>query len=104
MSMNFGNACKRINKPLPPLYRVLVAICLTLPVPVRAETIRVGVISESANNWPLWAGEAQGFFREEGLQVKVVVTGEAQHQLRELEAGNLEITHQAADHFVRAVV
>lgn len=70
---------------------------------LHAETLRVGVISESANNWPLWAAEARGFFRDEGLEVKVVVTGEAQHQLRELEAGNLEITHQAADHFVRAV-
>jgi len=82
---------------------VLLSTCLTLATPLRAQTIRVGVISESANNWPLWAAEARGFFRAEGLQVKVVVTSEAQHQLRELEAGNLEITHQAADHFVRAV-
>ena len=68
-----------------------------------AQTVRVGVISESANNWPLWAAESRGFFREKGIEVKVVVTGEAQHQLAELAAGNLEITHQAADHFVRAV-
>jgi ABC-type nitrate/sulfonate/bicarbonate transport system substrate-binding protein len=77
--------------------------CLFLATSLHAQSIRVGVISESANNWPLWAADARGFFRDQGLDVKVVVTGEAQHQLRELEAGRLEITHQAADHFVRAV-
>ena len=100
--MNSGNPLQKVRAKLT-LELLLLSICLTLAAPLPAQTIRVGVISESANNWPLWVAEARGLFRAEGLQVKVVVTGEAQHQLRELEAGNLEITHQAADHFVRAV-
>lgn len=67
------------------------------------QTLRVGVISESANNWPMWVAEANGYFREEGLDVKVVVTGESIKQLDALASGELEITHQAADHFVKSV-
>jgi ABC-type nitrate/sulfonate/bicarbonate transport system substrate-binding protein len=71
--------------------------------PVAAQQVRVGAISQSINNWPIWVAEAKGFFRDQGLDVSVTVTGESEHQLDMVDQGQLEIFHQAADHFVREI-
>lgn len=68
-----------------------------------AETLKVGVISQSANNWPLHVAEEKGYFNQEGLRVEVIVTGDSGRQIEGLAQGTFDITHQAADHFIRAV-
>lgn len=78
-------------------------LLILFPVKGLAETLRVGVISESANNWPLLVAEEKGYFSQEGLQVEVIVTGDSGRQLDGLVQGTYDITHQAADHFIRAV-
>ena len=86
---------------------VLMLFVLTLlilfPVMGLAETLRVAVISESANNWPLLVAEEKGYFSQEGLQVEMIVTGDSGRQLDGLAQGTYDIAHQAADHFIRAV-
>ena len=86
---------------------VLMLFVLTLwilfPVKGFAETLRVAVISESANNWPLLVAEEKGYFSQEGLQVEMIVTGDSGRQLDGLAQGDYDIAHQAADHFIRAV-
>ena len=42
-------------------------------------------------------------FADEGLDVQVTVTGESEHQLDLVDDEQLEIFHQAADHFVREI-
>ncbi|MGH7886242.1 MAG: ABC transporter substrate-binding protein [Candidatus Binatia bacterium] len=68
-----------------------------------AQAIKVAVISQSANNWPLFVAEEKGFFQREGLQVEVIVSGDSARQIDGLAAGAYHITHQASDHFMRAV-
>src|SRR5262245_30921928 len=68
-----------------------------------AQHLKVAVISQSANNWPLFVAEEKGFFKREGLQVEVVVSGDSARQINALAAGDYQITHQASDHFMRAV-
>lgn len=75
---------------------------LTSPL-LLAQTIRVGTISQSINNWPLWIAQDKGFFVDEGIDVNVTVTGESEHQLDMVDAEQLDIFHQAADHFVREI-
>jgi ABC-type nitrate/sulfonate/bicarbonate transport system substrate-binding protein len=70
---------------------------------VQAQTVRVGAISNSINNWPMWVANAKGFFSDEGLDVQLTVTGESEHQLDMVDAKELDIFHQAADHFVREI-
>ena len=82
---------------------LILFLCLALPAPGGAQTVRVGTISNSINNWPLWVAEAKGMFADEGLDVRIMVTGESEHQLDLVDAGELEIFHQAADHFVREI-
>lgn len=82
----------------------LLFILLCAPVlTAQAQTVRVGAISNSINNWPMWVANAKGFFTDEGLKVELIVTGESEHQLDMVDAGKLDIFHQAADHFVREI-
>src|SRR5689334_7122187 len=70
---------------------------------VLADTLRVGVISESATNWPLRVAEEKGFFGEQGLDVQVTVQVDSAKLLAGLAQGTFDVTHQAADHFVGGV-
>jgi ABC-type nitrate/sulfonate/bicarbonate transport system substrate-binding protein len=76
---------------------------LSAPATTPAQQVRVGTISSSINNWPLWVASAKGMFADEGLDVQVTVTGESEHQLDLVDDEQLEIFHQAADHFVREI-
>jgi ABC-type nitrate/sulfonate/bicarbonate transport system substrate-binding protein len=82
---------------------LLVIFCLWVASQSAAEQLKVGVISQSAGNWPLFVAEEKGYFQREGLQVEVVVTGDSGKQIDGLAAGTYHITHQAADHFIRGV-
>jgi len=79
----------------------ILILCLALPV--EGQTVRVGAITNSINNWPMWVASAKGMFREEGLDVQLIVTGESENQLALADARELEFFHQAADHFVREI-
>ena len=68
-----------------------------------AVDLRVGVISQSVNKWPMWVAQDRGFFKAQGVDVELIITGEATVQLERLGNGDLDISHQAADHIIRAV-
>jgi NitT/TauT family transport system substrate-binding protein len=88
------------------MYKTLILVTLLYPIilqTVPAQTLRVGVISQSVNKWPMWVAEDKGFFKDQGLDVEVILTGEASPQIARLKNSDLDITHQAADHIIRAV-
>ncbi len=68
-----------------------------------AVDLRVGVISESVNKWPMWVAEDKGYFAEQGINVELILTGDATAQLEKLRNAELDLGHQAADHIVRAI-
>lgn len=65
--------------------------------------MRVAIISEGINTWPLYAAQAQRLFEREGLAVDVTLTGSSVMQLEKLIAGEFDIGFQQSDHVVRAV-
>lgn len=84
----------------------LMAACLVLCAAVpsaSANTVRVSVIGESAGSWPLRIALEKGFFKEAGVDVQMMSTVDSQKQIDGLAAGTFDVTHQASDHFVRAV-
>jgi ABC-type nitrate/sulfonate/bicarbonate transport system substrate-binding protein len=89
------------------LYRNLGGLLLTcllfLPAPSFAETVRVGVISDSATTWPLRVAQEKGFFRQEGVDVDVATEVDSGKLLAGLGEGKYDISHQASDHFIRGV-
>lgn len=65
--------------------------------------LRLAIISEGANVWPLYVAQARKLFEREGLRVEVTLTGSSVRQLEELKAGCYEIGFQQSDHVVRGV-
>ncbi len=65
--------------------------------------VKLGLISEGTNTWPLYVAQARGFFQRAGVDVAVTLTGSSVTQQEELISGGFDIGFQQADHVVRAV-
>ena len=68
-----------------------------------SRTVRLAIISEGVNTWPLYVAQATRLFRQEGLEVEITLTGSSTKQLDQLKAGDYDIGFQQSDHVVRSV-
>jgi ABC-type nitrate/sulfonate/bicarbonate transport system substrate-binding protein len=66
-------------------------------------TLRLGLISEGTNTWPLYVAQTLGLFAKSGLDVEVSVVGSSVKQQEDLIRGAYDVGFQQADHVVRAV-
>src|SRR5215468_466428 len=72
-----------------------------LPPPVQAETtLRVPVVSRTIFYLPAWTAEKQGFFKQEGLDVKLEVYDASEKIFHDLHAG----THQIGIASIESVI
>jgi ABC-type nitrate/sulfonate/bicarbonate transport system substrate-binding protein len=94
---------KRARKIGNLLFLSLIACLIFTSVRSHADTIRVGVISDSATSWPLRIAQEKGFFKQEGADVDIVVEVDSGKLLAGLAEGKVDISHQASDHFIRGV-
>lgn len=69
----------------------------------RSTRLRLGLISEGTNTWPLYVAQSRGLFARQGLEVEVSVVGSSVRQQEALIEGRFDIGFQQADHVVRAV-
>jgi ABC-type nitrate/sulfonate/bicarbonate transport system substrate-binding protein len=67
------------------------------------EPLKLGLISEGTNTWPLYVAQALGMFQRYGLTVNVSVVGSSVKQQEELIRGGYDVGFQQPDHVVRAV-
>lgn len=65
--------------------------------------MKLALISEGTNTWPLYVAQALRFFEREGIDVDVTLTGSSVEQQRQLIDGRADVGFQQADHIVRAV-
>lgn len=65
--------------------------------------VKLALISEGVNTWPVYVAEAKGFWMQAGAEVQIKVTGSSAHQLEELKNGGYDIGFQQVDHIVRGV-
>jgi len=65
--------------------------------------IKLALISEGVNTWPVYAAQAQGFWKNAGVAVDITVTGSSIQQLDALKTGGFDIGFQQVDHIVRGV-
>ena len=65
--------------------------------------VKLGLISEGTNTWPLYVAQARQLFEREGIEVQVTLTGSSVEQQEELIRGGFDIGFQQSDHVVRAV-
>jgi NitT/TauT family transport system substrate-binding protein len=65
--------------------------------------IKLALISEGVNTWPVYAAQSLGFWRSAGVEVDLTVTGSSIQQLDALKKGGFDIGFQQVDHIVRGV-
>lgn len=65
--------------------------------------IRLAIISEGVNAWPLYVAQSRKLFEAAGVAVDVTLTGSSTMQMQELRKGGFDIGFQQSDHVVRAV-
>jgi ABC-type nitrate/sulfonate/bicarbonate transport system substrate-binding protein len=68
-----------------------------------AAPVKLAIISEGVNAWPLYVAQGRKLFEQEGIAVDVTLTGSSTHQLEQLRSGGYDIGFQQSDHVVRAV-
>lgn len=65
--------------------------------------IRLALISEGVNTWPVYVAQALGLWQNAGAEVNLTVTGSSIQQLDALKNGGFDIGFQQVDHIVRGV-
>lgn len=65
--------------------------------------LKLAIISEGVNSWPLYVAQSKSLFAREGIEADVTLTGSSARQLEQLTAGGFDIGFQQSDHVVRAV-
>ncbi len=65
--------------------------------------IKLALISEGVNTWPVYVAQSRGFWKDAGVKVDVTITGSSIQQLDALKKGGFDIGFQQVDHIVRGV-
>ncbi len=65
--------------------------------------IKLAVISEGINAWPLYVAQGRNMFDSAGVAVDVTLTRSSTQQLEQMRSGGYDIGFQQSDHVVRAV-
>jgi ABC-type nitrate/sulfonate/bicarbonate transport system substrate-binding protein len=65
--------------------------------------IKLALISEGVNTWPVYVAQSLGFWAAAGAGVELTVTGSSIEQLDALKKGAYDIGFQQVDHIVRGV-
>ena len=65
--------------------------------------IKLALISEGVNTWPVYVAQSLGFWMDTGTAVDLTVTGSSIQQLDALKKGEFDIGFQQVDHVVRGV-
>lgn len=65
--------------------------------------IKLALISEGVNTWPVYVAQSLGFWQKAGVDVGYTVTGSSIEQLDALKQGGFDIGFQQVDHIVRGV-
>ncbi len=76
----------------------LLTVVSVLFLPIKAfaaDEIKLGVLSISAEHWPLWVAEAKGYFKEMGLDVRQFHTNSVAKSEQALAAGSTDLLFPA---------
>lgn len=82
---------------------LFLAGALTVSSAAGAQELRLAIISEGTNTWPLYVADAKKLYEREGIKVATTLTGSSARQLAELNKGGFDIGFQQSDHIVRGV-
>jgi NitT/TauT family transport system substrate-binding protein len=81
-------------------------VCAAQAVPARAQqttSLDVGLTARTATDWPLFVGDALGFFKKYGVNVNFIVVGSAAGNAQQLAAGSLGIGETSSTQIIEAI-
>ena len=81
-------------------YAAAAVVLMTPAIAQSQTTLRVPVVSRTVFYLPVWTAEKQGFFKDEGLDVKIEVYDDSEKIFHDLRAG----THQIAIASIESVI
>lgn len=67
------------------------------------QTIRVGLTSKTATDWPLYVADKLGYFKQEGVKVDYVIVGSASGNAQQLAAGSNNIGETSSTQVIEAI-
>lgn len=71
--------------------------------PAKLQTIKVGLTSKTATDWPLYVAGKLGYFAKNGVDVKYTIVGSAAGNAQQLAAGSLDIGETSSTQVVEAI-
>jgi len=80
--------------------RAACALLLALAMPVHAMRTLEVIVFPGGFNWPLWVAQEKGFFRANGLEVRITPTPNSVFQVQGLVAGKFDIAISTIDNVV----
>jgi len=87
-----------------PTRRATLAAGLALPMiatPAAAQAQPLRVIAfAGASNWPIWAGQAQGIFARQGVEVALAFTPNSRALFRDMHEGRFDLALTAIDNIL----
>ena len=90
-----------------PMMRLILSMVVALTclgsVQAAPAPLRLSVLSQTATNWVLYAGLANGDFTREGVDVQMSVAGSSAKLVSALQAGTVDVGSMAAGHVLDAV-
>lgn len=66
-------------------------------------TVTMGLVTKIALAWPLYVGDAKGWFAENGVKLDFVTTGGSAKTAQQLAAGAVHIGHAGLPDLIRAI-
>jgi ABC-type nitrate/sulfonate/bicarbonate transport system substrate-binding protein len=90
------SAMKRFHRLLVSLASVLMITTTLAQSPAKLEVI----VFAGGFNWPIWAAQQKGFFRENGVEVQITPTPGSVYQLVNLIDGKFDIAMTAIDNLI----
>lgn len=84
-----------------------IALMFVVVLPAAAQqnvqTIGLGLTSKTANEWPEYIAEANGYFRDNGIKVDYIYTGSSAAGAQQLTAGALDISEVSSTQIIEAI-
>jgi len=70
---------------------------------VQLKSVSFGLVGKNATEWPLYVGDAEGLFRDQGIKLDIAVTSASASTAQQLTAKAIDLGTSGIVDFIRAI-
>jgi ABC-type nitrate/sulfonate/bicarbonate transport system substrate-binding protein len=83
------------------MFGAIIVLAIAYQLAMSGSALALGVIVFAGGfNWPIWAAEQQGYFTNNGVEVRVTFTPGSEYQLKSLIEGKFDLAMTAIDNVI----